>query len=108
MVRSVDSPTMDGVIDGEPAWDDRGSLSAQQRVDVNVNLPYGIVSTVSVMVQHSDLQRLILQVLIINLERGREWEKETSKTVKEETGAEKWLHSTNSLLLWDLKDDQNI
>lgn len=58
---------MDGIIDGKPAWDDRGSLAAQERVNVYVNFPYGIISTVGVMVQHCDLQRLILQVLIINL-----------------------------------------
>lgn len=58
---------MNGIIDGKPAWDDRGSLAAQKWVNVYVNFPYGIISTVGVMVQHCDLQRLILQVLIINL-----------------------------------------
>lgn len=58
---------MDGIIDGEPARDDRGSLTAQERVDVDVNLPYGVIGTVGVMVQHCDLQRFILQVLVINL-----------------------------------------
>lgn len=67
-------PTMDGVIDGEPARDDGGSLIAQQRVDVNVNLPYGIISAVRVVVQHSDLQWLILQVLIIYLKTREERE----------------------------------
>lgn len=62
---------MDGIIDGKPARDDRGSLTAQQRVNVNVNFPYGIICTISVMVQHCDLQRLILQVLIINLDAKR-------------------------------------
>lgn len=58
---------MDGIVDGEPAGDDRGGLAAQERVDVDVNLPYGVVGTVGVVVQHRDLQRLILQVLVINL-----------------------------------------
>lgn len=73
MVRLVYSRTVDGIIDGKPARDDRGSLTAQQRVNVNVNFPYGIVSTVSVVVQHCNLQWFILQVLIINLhgKRGR-------------------------------------
>lgn len=59
--------TVDGVVDGEPAGDDRGSLAAQERVDVDVNLPYGVIGTVGVMVQHRDLQRLILQVLVVDL-----------------------------------------
>lgn len=58
---------MNGIIDGKPARDDRGSLAAQKWVNVYVNFPYGIISTVGVMVQHCDLQRLILQVLIVNL-----------------------------------------
>lgn len=58
---------MNGIIDGKPAWDDRGSLAAQEWVNVYVNFSYGIISTVGVMVQHCDLQWLILQVLIINL-----------------------------------------
>lgn len=62
---------MDSIIDGEPARDDRGSLAAQQRVDVDVDLPYGVISTVSVMVQNRDLQGLILQVLILDLEGKR-------------------------------------
>lgn len=60
MVILVIRHTMDGVIDGKPAGDDRGSLTAQQWVNVNVNLPYRIISTVRVMVQHCDLQRFIL------------------------------------------------
>lgn len=62
---------MDGIIDGKPSRDDRGSLTAQQRVNVNVNFPYGIISAVSVVVQHCDLQWFILQVLIINLDSKR-------------------------------------
>lgn len=62
---------MNGVIDGKPAGDDGGGLTAQQRVDVDVNLPDGVVCAVCVVVQHSDLQRLILQVLIINLHIDR-------------------------------------
>lgn len=64
--------TMDGIVDGEPAGDDRGSLAAQERVDVDVNLPYGVIGTVGVVVQHCNLQRLILQVLVINL-AARNW-----------------------------------
>lgn len=60
---------MDRVIDGKPAGDDRGRLTAQQRVNVNINLPYGVVSAVRVMVQNCDLQWLVLQVLIIHLPR---------------------------------------
>ena len=60
---------MYGVVDGEPARDDSGSFAAQQRVDVNVNLPYGIVGTVRVVVQHRDLQGLVLQVFVVNLKR---------------------------------------
>lgn len=71
MVRLVYSCTVNGIIYGKPARDDRGSLTTQQRVDVNVNFPYGIISTVSVVVQHCDLQWLILQVLIINLDSKR-------------------------------------
>ena len=55
MVQLVFFRTVDGIIDGKPARDDRGSFTAQQRVNVNVNFPYGIISTVSVMVQHRDL-----------------------------------------------------
>lgn len=61
--------TVDSIINGKPARDDRGSLTAQQRVDVNVDFSYGIISTVSIMVQHCHLQWLILQVLIVNLYR---------------------------------------
>lgn len=61
--------TVDSIINGKPARDDRGSLTAQQRVDVNVDFSYGIISTVSIMVQHRHLQWLILQVLIVNLHR---------------------------------------
>ena len=60
---------MYGVVDGETARDDSGSFAAQQRVDVNVNLPYGIVGTVRVVVQHRDLQGLVLQVFVVNLKR---------------------------------------
>lgn len=68
----LDSCTMDSIIDGKPARDDRCSLTAQQWVNVNVNFPYGIISTVSVVVQHCDLQWLILQVFVINLDiQGR-------------------------------------
>lgn len=59
--------TVYGIVDGEPAGDDRGSLAAQERVDVDVNLPDGVIGTVGVVVQHCDLQRLVLQVLIVNL-----------------------------------------
>lgn len=62
---------MNGVVDGKPARDDRSRFCAQQRVNVNVNFPYGIVSAVSVVVQYCDLQRLILQVLIVNLDNTR-------------------------------------
>lgn len=61
------SITMDGIVDGEPARDDRGGLAAQEWVDVDVNLPDCVIGTVGVMVQHCDLQRLILQVLVVNL-----------------------------------------
>lgn len=47
--------TMDGVVDGKPAGDDGGSFTAEQRVDVDVHLPYGIVRTVRVMIQYRDL-----------------------------------------------------
>lgn len=47
--------TMDSVIDGKPARNNRGSLTAQQWVDVNVDLPYGIIGTVCVMIQNRDL-----------------------------------------------------
>lgn len=60
-------PTVDGIVDGKPARNDGGSLAAQKRVYVDVNFPDGIVSTVGVVVQHCDLQRLILQVLVIHL-----------------------------------------
>lgn len=46
---------MDSIIDGKPARNDRGSLTAQEWVDVNVDFPYGIISTVGVMVQNCDL-----------------------------------------------------
>lgn len=46
---------MDSIINGKPARNDRGSLTAQQWVDVNVDFPYGVISTVSVMVQNRDL-----------------------------------------------------
>lgn len=46
---------MDSVIDGKPARNNRGSLTAQQWVDVNVDLPYGIIGTVCVMIQNRDL-----------------------------------------------------
>lgn len=55
MMRKMYSCTMDRVIDRKPARDDRGSLSAKQRVNVNVNLPYGIISTVGIMVEYCDL-----------------------------------------------------
>lgn len=71
VVRGVYFCTVDGIIDGKPARNDRGSLTAQQRVNVNVNFPYGIISTVCVVIQHCDLQRLILQVLVINLARKK-------------------------------------
>lgn len=71
MVRLVHFCTMDCIIDGKPARDDRGRLTAQQWVNVNVNFPYGIVSTVSIVVQNCDLQWLILQILIINLHAAR-------------------------------------
>lgn len=74
---------MDGIIDGKPARDDRGSLIAQQWINVNVNFPYGIISAVGVVVQHCDLQWLILQVLIINLDNKRRRRKEDTR------GAEK-------------------
>lgn len=61
------SLTVDGVVDGKPARDDRGRLAAQERVYVDVNFPYGVIRTVGVMVQHCDLQRLILQVLVVDL-----------------------------------------
>lgn len=76
MVQLLYFCTVDGIIDGKPARDDRGSLTAQQRVNVNVNFPYGIISTVSVVVQHCDLQWLILQVLIFNLDSKRRRGKE--------------------------------
>lgn len=71
VVRGVYFCTVDGIIDGKPARNDRGSLTAQQRVNVNVNFPYGIISTVCVVIQHCDLQRLILQVLVIDLSRKK-------------------------------------
>ena len=72
VVLQADYCTMDSIIDGKPAGYDRGSLTAQQRVNVNVNFPYGIISTVSVVVQHCDLQWLVLQVLVVNLDiQGR-------------------------------------
>lgn len=71
MMRQLYSCTMDRVIDRKPARDDRSSLSAKQRVNVNVNFPYSIISTVSIMVEYCDLQWLILQVLIINLDSKR-------------------------------------
>ncbi len=77
---------MDGIIDGKPARDDRGSLTAQQWVDVNVNFPYGIIRTVSVMIQHCDLQWLILQVLIINLDTKRRWKKDKRKQRQQRLG----------------------
>lgn len=86
MVKLVYSCTVDGIIDGEPARDDRGSLIAQQRVNVYVNFPYGIISTVSVVVQHGDLQWLILQVLIIDLHskrRGKDDKQSRDKGVRE-------------------------
>ena len=64
---------MDCVVDWEPARDDGGCLAAEQGVDVDVHFPYGVVSTVCIVVQDCDLQWLILQVLIINLQ-GREEE----------------------------------
>lgn len=60
---------MDGIIDGKPARDDRGSLTVQQRVNVNVNFPYSVISTVGVVVQDCDLQWFILQIFIINLHK---------------------------------------
>lgn len=83
MIRLGDCCTMDGIIDGKPARDDRGSLTAQQRVNVNVNFPDGIISTVCVVVQHCDLQWLILQVLIINLDSTR-------RRWKEDKGEQKY------------------
>lgn len=59
---------MDGIINGKPAGDDRGGLRIQKWVDVDINFPDGVISAVSVMVQHCDLQRLVLQVLIVNLQ----------------------------------------
>lgn len=47
--------TVYSVVDGEPSRDDSSSLAGEQRVDVNVDLPYCVVGTVSVMVQHCDL-----------------------------------------------------
>lgn len=73
---------MDSIIDGKPAGDDRRSLTAQQRVNVNVNFPYGIVSTVCVMVQHCDLQWFILQIFIINLESNRRRGKDNKRQEK--------------------------
>ncbi len=87
VVRLVHSCTVDGIIDGKPARDDRCSLAAQQRVNVNVNFPYGIISTVSVVVQHCDLQRFILQVLVINLHK-QEKERESRRIGAELRNAE--------------------
>lgn len=63
-------PTVDSVIDGEPASDDSSSFTAEQWINVDVHLSYGIISAVCVMVKNSYLQRLILQILIIHL-RGK-------------------------------------
>lgn len=95
IVRKVDSCTMNGIIDGKPARDDRGSLTAQQRVNVNVNFPYGIVRTVRIMVQDSDLQRFILQVFIINLGRRRR--------IRKQVGAEMVCYVYVSLIISEFK-----
>lgn len=75
----ADCYTMDGIIDGKPARDDRSSLTVKQWINVNVNFPYGIISTVSVVVQYCDLQWLILQVLIIDLQTARHEEEQEAK-----------------------------
>lgn len=46
---------MNGVVDGKPAGDDGGGFTAEQRVDVDVHLPYSIVRTVRVVIQDRDL-----------------------------------------------------
>lgn len=47
--------TVNGVVDGKPAGDDGGGFTAEQRVDVDVHLPDGVVRTVRVMIQNCDL-----------------------------------------------------
>ena len=41
---------MHGVVDREPATDDLERVLGQQRIEVNINLADGIISTVCVMV----------------------------------------------------------
>jgi hypothetical protein len=59
--------TMHGVVDGEPSTDDVRRVAGEEWCEVDVHFADGIVCTVGVIVQHSNVQRLVLKDLIINL-----------------------------------------
>lgn len=63
------SNALDCVIDGNPATHAAARIFLeQQRAEAEADLPDGIVSTVHVIIHHSDCQWLVLYLQVINLE----------------------------------------
>ena len=68
--------TVHRIVDGEPPRYGVVRVVRQQRVDVDVDLADGVVRAVGVVVEHADLQRLVLELLVAHLAEEEEEEED--------------------------------